>query len=500
MDEMMMKIKLLPEVDFVNAATATATMVREIREPSVVIQHENGLRITVVIELLDGTILTGARDNLIHQWGLHNKLKERQCHYNNNNSLWMNTFKGHQAPISCLAVVNHQMFASGSRDKTVKLWNIQSSVCLATLPVHPSGCVDPCSILSPMMNLGYAHPDADVLIIALTNCLSFWSIERQQPLCESLWVKNHNNQLQMLELTRNSREGLIACYVLLEWSEVLVYDWKKVVLASNGNTATRKPVFRIDYNLMSLVGVSELRDDRLVTFFRDGTAMIWNLKSDEGEDDVGGSKAVAEVVVRNYCNYASVVVIPLREQPSAASTPLGSFATAAMSHRPIMAHCTDNSEVYCRTFNTPYILHELSNGLLMSVSGMSGESKAEIWNMRSPTESLVYLCGLVIAKTFRPEKIGSLDGIIPKELAEMCSTLWLDIHKPTQIAPTTTTSSPLLPTNAPAPRRRPRVPPTTITAIVPTPPYGGSWLTTLFQKLWNSLSFLSRLSAFIKTR
>lgn len=45
-------------------------------------------------------------------------------------------FKGHERPILCLAILNESLLVSGSEDKTIKVWNMDSGTCENTLVGH----------------------------------------------------------------------------------------------------------------------------------------------------------------------------------------------------------------------------------------------------------------------------------------------------------------------------------------------------------------------------
>ena len=48
----------------------------------------------------------------------------------------MGSFSGHKAPIMCLCAMSHKILASGSNDKTIKIWDIESRAIMSILSGH----------------------------------------------------------------------------------------------------------------------------------------------------------------------------------------------------------------------------------------------------------------------------------------------------------------------------------------------------------------------------
>ena len=68
--------------------------------------------------------------------------------YKNGNEL--NILQGHTDRIVSLVRLEHDLFASGSRDKTIKIWCLKHFVCLKTLSLSENiGCLE----LTPMGQL-----------------------------------------------------------------------------------------------------------------------------------------------------------------------------------------------------------------------------------------------------------------------------------------------------------------------------------------------------------
>ena len=64
-----------------------------------------------------------------------------------NNSLkHMGTFYGHQQGIWCLCAISNKILASGSKDKNIKIWNIENKVLISTLSEHRWGVTALCNM------------------------------------------------------------------------------------------------------------------------------------------------------------------------------------------------------------------------------------------------------------------------------------------------------------------------------------------------------------------
>jgi WD40 repeat protein len=48
----------------------------------------------------------------------------------------LRTFKGHLRSVCCVEISSNERILSGSKEKTIKIWNIQTGDCLVTLDEH----------------------------------------------------------------------------------------------------------------------------------------------------------------------------------------------------------------------------------------------------------------------------------------------------------------------------------------------------------------------------
>jgi len=102
-------------------------------------EGELNMRVYTVLQLRDGTLLTGTHDNVIMQW-------------TRDGSTLIRSFLGHRNGASCLiqldddggdkdstSAASNSTFVSASWDKTLKLWSLASEDCIATFEGHSKG-------------------------------------------------------------------------------------------------------------------------------------------------------------------------------------------------------------------------------------------------------------------------------------------------------------------------------------------------------------------------
>ena len=82
--------------------------------------HETG-KVICMLEFEPGKLLTGTDENEIHLWDINNPQKN-----------FLYSFKGHLLWINCLVKCDKNYFASGSNDSDIKIWNWQTKQCINT--------------------------------------------------------------------------------------------------------------------------------------------------------------------------------------------------------------------------------------------------------------------------------------------------------------------------------------------------------------------------------
>ena len=67
----------------------------------------------------------------------------------------MGYFSGHKEPIQCLCTISNKILASGSRDSTIKIWNIEDRSIMSTLSGHSRRVNALCSVKPGVLVAGY---------------------------------------------------------------------------------------------------------------------------------------------------------------------------------------------------------------------------------------------------------------------------------------------------------------------------------------------------------
>lgn len=134
--------------------------------------YNSGTKV-VVVQQKDGQLVSAGEDGVIKEWDVEGGsqyfyenyippffVAHHLYHYNDPD-LCTRTFKAHQAAIRTLAVLdNEAAVASGSDDKTIKIW--REGVCLRTLEGHTSG-IRNLSVLSDgtLLSLSALEPNSE---------------------------------------------------------------------------------------------------------------------------------------------------------------------------------------------------------------------------------------------------------------------------------------------------------------------------------------------------
>ena len=74
-------------------------------------------------------VISGGDDKAVKLWHRANPTADYIC---------VRTFEGHAKSVTSVAVMDNRYVVSGSADKTVKIWSLNTGECLHTLSGHTS--------------------------------------------------------------------------------------------------------------------------------------------------------------------------------------------------------------------------------------------------------------------------------------------------------------------------------------------------------------------------
>ena len=134
--------------------------------------QENGYVLSL-LEFKPNYLLSGTSNNIICLWDLSSQ-----------NNEYVYKFEGHRFWVNCLAKCNEQFFASGSNDKTIKIWDYNERKEIRTINAHNN--IVECLILLKNGNLCSGGDD---------NLIKFWKWENGELIKE---IKGHKNSVKCL--------------------------------------------------------------------------------------------------------------------------------------------------------------------------------------------------------------------------------------------------------------------------------------------------------------
>lgn len=207
------------------------------------------------------TLISGSRDTTIKIWHLHTIDTYKS---NSTNRLigdgLIDSFIGHSDSINAVAITpNGKIIASGSEDNTIKLWDLNTGECLATLEGHEAG-----------VRAIAISPDGQLLVSgSADNTIKLWQLPsvENEPICPDpiYTLTGHSGDVKCLSISRDgqilasgSHDKTIKLWHLEtgELKTTLVEHWREVnhiVISPDGR------------NLISCSG--------------DETIQVWNLET-----------------------------------------------------------------------------------------------------------------------------------------------------------------------------------------------------------------------------
>ena len=99
----------------------------------------------------------------------------------------MGCFSGHTWRIWCLCAISNKILASGSRDKTIKIWNIEDRSIMSTLSGHTKGVFALCNVKEGVLVSG--SEDNSLIIWSKSKPESSTYSHRQTLKGHKSWIK-----------------------------------------------------------------------------------------------------------------------------------------------------------------------------------------------------------------------------------------------------------------------------------------------------------------------
>jgi COMPASS component SWD3 len=226
------------------------------------------------------TLVSSSRDTTLKIWHLHtiNTYSSNSTNRLIGDGL-INTLVGHSSSINAVKISpNGQIIASGSEDNTIKIWDLNSGVCLATLEGHEAG-----------VRAIAISPDGQLLISgSADHTIKLWQlpIVENEPICPDpiYTLTGHSDEIKCLAispdgqiLASGSQDKTIKLWQLesCELNSTISEHWREV------NHLTISPDGR---NLISCSG--------------DETILIWQLETLKLQHSfIGHQGAIAVVAV-----------------------------------------------------------------------------------------------------------------------------------------------------------------------------------------------------------
>ncbi len=98
--------------------------------------------VSCLLEFDSQRIISGCLDGRLKVWNtkneqcslyLHGHTSTLTCITKLDNERVVTTLQGHVECISCVIQLNEKVFASGSIDKTIRIWNLETNTCVKTI-------------------------------------------------------------------------------------------------------------------------------------------------------------------------------------------------------------------------------------------------------------------------------------------------------------------------------------------------------------------------------
>jgi WD40 repeat protein len=252
--------------------------------------------VNAVAVLPDGRIVSGSADRTLRVWDVESGASVATLH-------------GHQGPVGAVAVLADGRIVSGARDNTLRVWSLESGTCTATFEGHKQR-VNAVAVLA----------DGRIVSASLDNSLRVWDVESGTTLAILEGHLNSVNAVAVLAdgriVSASSDKSLRVwdlesgrCVATLVGHQdrvnaVAVLGDGRIVSASTDNTVrvwnveSGSTVAILTGHRLSVLAVAVLDDRRIVTGSIDLVVRVWDVESGQSVATlVGHQDAVSALAV-----------------------------------------------------------------------------------------------------------------------------------------------------------------------------------------------------------
>lgn len=170
--------------------------------------------------------------------------------------------KGHANHVTCLASLSNGCIASGSRDATIRIWELGKLQAVNTLSEHEG----PVLSLVVLENENLASYSKD-------NTIKVWDLSEGHQRCQQLLsITGHGNMGFLIHMGMLSDGSLVTCSRdERSRQEAVIKSW---------NPETGNQILALATKTPGVCALLVLLDDRVVVGFNKGTIKIFNLKDE----------------------------------------------------------------------------------------------------------------------------------------------------------------------------------------------------------------------------
>lgn len=281
---------------------------------STLIGHINWVKCLILLK--DGKLASGSEDKTIRLWNT----KSNEC---------VGVFIGHGSCVNCLIELKDGKLASGSSDNTIKLWNLTTNKCVATLTGHSSWVKCLIQLKDGRVVSGSSDKTIKLWNVRTNNeCITTLTGHSHYVSCIvqlnngrlasgsydriiKLWNTTTNNQF-IIEMTGHS--DYVYCLIQLNDQRLASCSYDNTIKI--WKTTTHDCIATLTGHTRSITSLIQLTNGRLASGSYDSTIKLWSETTYDNcmTKFTGHNSCVYCMVQLNdgrlaYCSYDNVIKI-----------------------------------------------------------------------------------------------------------------------------------------------------------------------------------------------